>query len=300
MKRKRYKNIGEGDNQIDDWGAPISDYPTILSSLVECESANIKFPEEALFKYLKSCDFKFKTYCNNEITTTEDLLIKLLYPFLDIDSESWGGDSPGLSGNFLIARMELGHTKIIRKILSKTEEFLSKWLSEIRIKEIESAKKMQAEKIRNSIQFSREQHQKKTMEEEIGRVAFENLVAKLSGEIRSFQVINETPFLYPDGTQRLLCVQQGPVYVLEYDPYDSEKNANDARLLADNLEKIGFTVLRLKQHQPSGVGNIPYFAGSMRKKYQGWLQAEGVLSSDDPELTAQATKHRAQFLEWRK
>ena len=126
---------------------------------------------------------------------------------------------------------------------------------------------------------------------------FETIVSTVSAMILDFHASSEEPFLHPDCTSRILCIRNGPVYVLEHDPYDSENKVQDARLLADRLEQLGYPVLRLKQYQPEGLGNIPYFAGQMRWKYQGWLQQAGVLTSDDPQIAEEATKQRALFLE---
>lgn len=73
---------------------------------------------------------------------------------------------------------------------------------------------------------------------------FETLVSTVSAMILEFHASSEEPFLHPDCTSRILCVKNGPVYVLEHDPYDSEKKVQDACLLANRLEQLGYPVQR--------------------------------------------------------
>ena len=135
MKNKRYKILGEGDDLVENWESPISEYPIILEVINYCEENEIIFPESLLFEFLKGCRLNFRPSKGDVATTNEEFLIKLLNPWLKIDYEQWGGDSPGLSGSYVVVKMELGNTKDIRQILFKSSEFLSEWMGKTDAKE---------------------------------------------------------------------------------------------------------------------------------------------------------------------
>jgi len=51
----------------------------------------------------------------------------LLSPYFSTSNSAWGGESPGRSGAYKRAYLELGQTKRLRKILRITNNFIAKW-----------------------------------------------------------------------------------------------------------------------------------------------------------------------------
>lgn len=125
--KKRYKLVGEGDDSIDGWSAPISDYKVLLKACHISEEAGIDFPIKELVSYIKKSGYAIKIDKLYSIGSTEDILEAILKPFFSVDGDQWGGDSPGQSGYYKKGYLELGHTKLVRKILAKAEEFVINW-----------------------------------------------------------------------------------------------------------------------------------------------------------------------------
>ena len=294
---KGFLIVGQGEGGVEEWLDPFSALEGIDATIMLAIHYNIEIP-------WKSCTgntriFRKVTVSKQQVESALDLLED--YPGVEFDRESYGEDDdmPGRSGSFLKVFIRKDRARYfltqINKLQSSLEDFWEAsggWErecdEEIRRKE-EIRHRDEAEREANRLRDIRVNREEKE--------AFETLVSTVSAMILDFHASSEEPFLHPHCTSRILCIRNGSVYVLEYDPYDSEKKVQDARLLAGRLEQLGYPVQRLKQYQPKGVGNIPGFAGHMRGKYQGWLQQAGILTADDPQIAEEATKQRALFLE---
>ncbi len=57
---KRYKLVGEGDDSIDAWSSPISDYKVLLKACTISEEAGIDFPIKELISYIRMSGFSIK------------------------------------------------------------------------------------------------------------------------------------------------------------------------------------------------------------------------------------------------
>jgi hypothetical protein len=125
---KKYRIVGRGDDVICDWYTPLTDYHSLINALTHCEEIGVKFPIQELISYLIQRGYGVKDSGSYSILSTEDLFEALLYPHFRISNEAWGGDSPGRSGVYKTAYLELGHTKEIRKILKESEQFIFDWL----------------------------------------------------------------------------------------------------------------------------------------------------------------------------
>ena len=125
---KKYRIVGQGDDVICDWHTPISDYHTLINALAHCEEIGVEFPIQELIFYLIQRGYGVKDSGSYSISSTEDLFEVLIHPHFRISNEAWGGDSPGRSGVYKTAYLELGHTKEIRKILKESEQFMIDWL----------------------------------------------------------------------------------------------------------------------------------------------------------------------------
>lgn len=127
MNKKRMRLVGEGDDQISDWVSPISDYHRILDVSDLCAESDEAFPLSELNNALKKFGKPYKTISVSDLDDLTSFLESLLAPYFDVTNSSWGGDSPGHSGVFVSAYLQLGHTKELRKILQATDDFIGKW-----------------------------------------------------------------------------------------------------------------------------------------------------------------------------
>lgn len=293
---KGFLIVGQGDGVVEEWISPFSD-------LEEIEAVITRAIQYGIFIPWKTCTANTRTFRRLTADRGYESALDLIkgHPHVELYHESYGEDDdiPGRSGSFLMVLVRKHKARSFLNQINKLQDnLLDFWESSGGLDlEIDGRKNRKEKTLRQKqakIKADRQRAAKIDREE---KQTFESLVSTLLDEIRKFQASSKAPYLYPDCTKRVLCVNNGPVYILEYDPYDSEKTQSETRLLADRLDQCGFIVQRLRQHQPKDVGHIPYFAGQMRSKYQGWLQQEGLLASDDSQIAADATEHRAQFLE---
>ena len=294
---KRFFIVGQGDGVVEEWLDPFSALEGIDAVITGAIQYDIEIPWESCTRNTRI--FRKLTCSGKHIESALDLIED--YPGVELDWESCGEDDdmPGRSGSFLTVLIRKDRSRSFLAQVNKLQCSLEDlWEASGGWDRAFDEKTRRKEDIRHQEEAEREANRLRDMrvnpeEKEV----FETIVSTVSAMILNFHASSEEPFLHPDCTSRILCIRNGPVYVLEHDPYDSENKVQDARLLADRLEQLGYPVLRLKQYQPEGLGNIPYFAGQMRRKYQGWLQQAGVLTSDDPQIAEEATKQRALFLE---
>lgn len=137
--KKRYKLVGEGDDSIDGWNAPISDYQVLINAVNVCEEADVDFPIRELILYIRKSGFSIKIDKTYSIGSTEDILEAIIKPYFSVNNDQWGGDSPGQSGFYQKGYLELGHTKLVRKILRTAEEFIVDWEKELASKKPQEA-----------------------------------------------------------------------------------------------------------------------------------------------------------------
>ncbi len=133
--------MGEGDDWIREWRSPIGDYLNVVSICDWYNEFDFDFPSRDLEIALGGAGWKIKLGSENYFDDTAAFLEALLSPHLHVDSERWGGDSPGRSGVYKQAYLELGHTKKLRKVLQIADRFIAKWSESSGLKaEIDLAK----------------------------------------------------------------------------------------------------------------------------------------------------------------
>jgi DNA-dependent RNA polymerase auxiliary subunit epsilon len=147
---KKYKIVGQGDDVINDWHTPLADYHLLINALAYCEETGVEFPIRELISFLIQRGYGVKDSGSYSISSTEDLFEALIHPHFRISNEAWGGDSPGRSGHYKTAYLELGHTKEIRKILKEAEQFMIDWL------ESSDANKLYSASILNTDSFTKQ------------------------------------------------------------------------------------------------------------------------------------------------
>ena len=125
---KKHRVVGQGDDVISEWLSPLADYHSLTIALDYCEQVGVDFPIKELISTLIKSGLNIKAARSYSITSTADIFETLLKPYFKVDYERWGGDSPGRSGVYQTAYLQLGHTKELRKILKQADEFITDWL----------------------------------------------------------------------------------------------------------------------------------------------------------------------------
>lgn len=291
---------GQADGTVEEWLDPFFDLEEIDSIITNANQYDIDIP-------WKDCTtrtriFRQLTASGDHIETVLDLIRD--HPALELDWDSYGEDDdmPGRSGSFLMVLVRKDRAKSFQVQIGRLRDSLLEFweASGGWGREIDERTKREQD-LRRQEEAERKAERKRAVEaNREKKQTFQTLVSTLSGKIMEYQASSAEPYLHPDCTKRVLCVKNGPVYILVHEPYDSEENEADAHELADRLEETGISVQRLKQYQPEDVGYIMAMNIAGRNKYRGWLQQNGILTSDDPQIVEEATKHRALFLELRK
>lgn len=125
---KKHRLVGWGDDGISEWRSPLADYYSLSIAIDYCEQVGVDFPIKKLISTLIKSGFNIKASRAYSITSTADIFEALLKPYFRVDYERWGGDSPGRSGVYQTAFLQLGHTKELRKILKQADGFIADWL----------------------------------------------------------------------------------------------------------------------------------------------------------------------------
>lgn len=127
MTKSRMRLVGEGDDSIREWQSPIGDYLNVVSICDWLNEFDFDFSFSDLEIALRDAGWNNKLGRGAYFDDTADFLEALLSPHLHLVGEGWGGDSPGRSGFYKQAYLELGHTKELRKILQIADSFIAKW-----------------------------------------------------------------------------------------------------------------------------------------------------------------------------
>ncbi len=252
-KKKRYRLVGEGDDSIDGWSAPISDYKVLLKACNISEEAGIDFPIKKLISYLKKRGYAIKMDKSYSIGSTEDILEAILKPYFSVKGDQWGGDSPGQSGYYKKGYLELGHTRLVRKILVKAEEFILDW-----------EKTLASKKPQEALVSVAELSVKKTFvpQEDIREAKSREWEDKLYDRIKTAAENNSKLIRFN------FLVYQGTIFCLQRSWWHTVKGSIDSvitRLRSAGFEIVDCEVITTKR------GWIPYFARSKEEENNlGW------------------------------
>jgi hypothetical protein len=252
-KKKRYRLVGEGDDSIDGWSAPISDYKVLLKACNISEEAGIDFPIKKLISYLKKSGYAIKMDKSYSIGSTEDILEAILKPYFSVKGDQWGGDSPGQSGYYKKGYLELGHTRLVRKILVKAEEFILDW-----------EKTLASKKPQEALVSVAELSVKKTFvpQEDIREAKSREWEDKLYDRIKTAAENNSKLIRFN------FLVYQGTIFCLQRSWWHTVKGSIDSvitRLRSAGFEIVDCEVITTKR------GWIPYFARSKEEENNlGW------------------------------
>jgi len=275
MKKIRMRLVGEGDDGIQDWSPPIGDYHHVINVCNLCAEPDVEFPLLELNNALKKFGKPYKSISVSDLDDVTSFLESLLSPYLDVSHSSWGGDSPGQSGVFVSAHLQLGHTKEVRRILQATDDFIGKWSESsglnaaIKAAEAKHASDLIAEaskKAAENRQFKQEQQlQEKLWEDNI----FSEVLAAV--QPRSSMAFCRFNFL----------VHKGVVFYLDRGWWHSTKGSvsNVAERLegTDNVTLVRCAVKKTKN------GWIPYFGRSREEELSiGWRET-GIEITSAPE-----------------
>lgn len=251
--KKRYKLVGEGDDWIHDWNTPISDYKVLLNAYSTSKEAKVTFPIKELITYIKKSGFSIKIDKTYSIGSTEDILEAILKPYFSVDCDQWGGDSPGQSGYYKKGYLELGHTKLVRKILKKAEEFILDW-----------EKTLASKKLQEALVSVAELSVKKTFvpQEDIKEAKSREWENNLYDQVRTAA----------DNNSKLIrfnfLVYQGTIFCLKRSWWHTVKGSIESvitRLRSAGFEIVDCEVITTKR------GWIPYFARSKEEENNlGW------------------------------
>lgn len=127
MRKARLRLVGEGDDQIRDWNSPISDYYNIVSICDQCSEFGYDFPLVELQRELEKHNVLSNLKSAKAFDDTTVFLEALLSPYFHTSNSAWGGESPGRTGVFKRAYLELGQTKQLRRVLQITDAFIARW-----------------------------------------------------------------------------------------------------------------------------------------------------------------------------
>ena len=251
--KKRYRLVGEGDDWIQDWDTPISEYKVLLKACNVSEEAGIDFPIKELISYIKKSGFSIKIDKTYSIGSTEDILEAILKPYFSVDSDQWGGDSPGQSGYYKKGYLELGHTKLVRKILVKAEEFILNW-----------EKTLASKKPQEALVSVAELSVKKTFvpQEDISERILREWEDKLYDQVKAAA----------DSNSKLIrfnyLVYQGTIFYLNRSWWHTVKGSIGS--VTTRLRSAGFEIVDCKV-VTTKRGWIPYFARSKEEENNlGW------------------------------
>jgi hypothetical protein len=251
--KKRYRLVGEGDDWIHDWYTPISDYKVLLNAYSTSKEAKVTFPIKELISYIRKSGFSIKIDKTYSISSTEDILEAILKPYFNVDSDQWGGDSPGQSGFYQKGYLELGQTRLVRKILKKAEEFILDW-----------EKTLSSKKPQEAIVSVAELSVKKTF------VPQEDISEKISREWED--KLYEQVKTAVDNNSKLIrfnyLVYQGTIFYLNRSWWHTVKGSIES--VTTRLRSAGFEIVDCKVITTKR-GWIPYFARSKEEENNlGW------------------------------
>lgn len=287
-KLGRWKKIGEGDDGIesDSWSAPVSDFPRILDILGDCESFDMPFPAAGLQQYLRQKGAPV-SLGRMDYESLEYFLDDLLGEDFELNQEEeWGGESPGLSGAYVTARIRVGRGREIRRRLSLTDGFLKKWAKDSGLdKRIEdwkeNARKKEAEEAASkAAEEGRRQAEQRKNEDQWVENRFREITELLKNG-KGLHVLDEY----------LIDADSKELFVLVL--HRSYKRRRDTEKLLTSRLSIVSKVYEVEESSPIGMGWIPHFAGGSRSQEIGWRQEISILHCNDPSALEKAKLKRS-------
>ena len=238
---KKYRIVGQGDDVINDWHTPLADYHLLINALAHCEEIGVEFPIRELISFLIQRGYGVKDSGSYSISSAEDLFEALIHPHFRISNEAWGGDSPGRSGLYKTAYLELGHTKEIRKILKESEQFMIDWLE---LSEVDKPHNILIIKVDS---FTKQATQENN-ETEIRRQQWEDsLFNQVESAVKGNQELTRLNYL----------VFQGVIFYLNRSWWHSL--GGSVENVTKKLRSAGFQVVDIEVISTQ-IGWIPYFA----------------------------------------
>jgi hypothetical protein len=249
---KKYKIVGQGDDVINDWHTPLADYHLLINALAHCEEIGVEFPIQELISLLTQRGYGVKDSGPYSISSTEDLFEVLLHPHLSIRNEAWGGDSPGRSGVYKTAFLELGHTKHIRKILKESEQFIINWIESSEINTPQNTSIIKTDSVAKQIT-------QENNETEILRQQWEDrLFNQVEIAVRENQKLIRLNYF----------VFQGVIFYLNRSWWHSL--GGSVENVTNRLRSAGFQVVDIEVISTQ-IGWIPYFARHKEEELNlGW------------------------------
>lgn len=239
-KSTKFRVVGEGDDAISNWHSPLAEYHSLTVALDYCEQANVEFPIKNLISTLINLGFNFKKARSYSITSSVDIYEVILHPYFKIENKKWGGDSPGRSGVYQTAYLQLGHTRELRKILKQTDKFLNEWLkSSVVIKENEDFKIKINASTKSTLPQITNKNTQQLWEDEL----FNQVEVAVKGN----QKLTRLNYL----------VFQGVIFYLNRSWWHSLTGS--VKNVTNRLRSAGFEVVDIEVVSTE-IGSIPYFA----------------------------------------
>lgn len=261
MRKARMRLVGEGDDQIRDWKSPISDYYNVVSICDQCSLFGYDFPLVKLQRELEKHNVLLNLESAEAFDDTTVFLEALLSPYFHTSNTAWGGDSPGRSGVFKRAHLELGQTKQLRRVLRITDDFISQWsessgLDEAAWRDHEESEVAQRLTAKKEAAAASEFHRDQLLQKEAWE---DQLFSQIQAAVdqRSSKAFCRYNFL----------VHNGIVFVLDRAWWHSTKGSIYA--LVERLERIPDVTLVRCEVGKTGFGWIPHFA--RRPETELWI-----------------------------
>jgi hypothetical protein len=257
--------VGEGDDQIRDWNAPISDYYNVVSICDLCSEFGYDFPLVKLQIELEKHNVLLNLKSAKAFDDTTVFLEALLSPYFHTSNSAWGGESPGRSGVFKRAYLELGQTKQLRRVLRIADDFISNWAESSGLNAVVDANRIESEiaqrvaaekKSAATSDFHRDQIlQKEAWEDKL----FSQVQAAVNQ--RSSNAFCRFNFL----------VHNGIVFFLDRDWWHSTNGSVSA--VAERLERTPDLTLVRCEVRKTRFGWIPHFGRTREEELAiGWRE----------------------------
>ena len=260
---KKHRVVGQGDDVISEWLSPLADYHSLTIALDYCEQVGVDFPIKELISTLIKSGLNIKAARSYSITSTADIFETLLKPYFRVDYERWGGDSPGRSGVYQTAFLQLGHTKELRKILKQADGFIADWLDSTGV-----SKEYAALMIKTNVSTKPISFQESKQSENLQQQWEDELFNQVEIAVKANQKLIRLNYL----------VFQGVIFYLNRSWFHSLTGSVEN--VTNRLRVAGFKVVDIEVVS-TYVGWIPYYARRNKEELHiGWN--EKTLKIDCP------------------
>ena len=274
MTTARMRLVGEGDDQILSWNSPVGDYHNVISICDRCREFGFSFPILELQGELKDHGVPLKLTGVNTPDEAAALVEALLSPYFHISNSAWGGESPGRSGVFQRAYLELGHTKHLRKILQIADDFISSWSEDsgldAAIKAAQAKREFdKREKEETKVLAASDFQQDQRFQEEAWEDQLFNqvLAACLEKRVKAFCRFN-------------FLVHNGVIFYLDRAWWHSTKGS--VSNVAERLERTESVNLVRCEVRKTRFGWIPHFGRTREEElFVGWRET-GISVTSSP------------------